>query len=130
MLIYAYDLSNGREIPVGYIKFMNIMTYSRIFRETVHTPVGNLECRRLPKQSPGRMAVAMTSHGEFRVIRNRIPINFFGQGSLHILHESAWSDVRKWCTACWLQRNDTAVHTAIPPSARLNGNPVKKLYAF
>ena len=56
-------MSNRREIPIGKVKFMNILISSLIFREVVHTPVKGIECHHPLKQFPGRIAVAVASNG-------------------------------------------------------------------
>ena len=69
------------------------------------------------------MAVAMASNGEFQIILHWFEMNLFRLGDLYPFQLSAWLDVRKWCALCWLQLNDTAVHTAISITAELHWNP-------
>ena len=66
------------------------------------------------------MAVAMASDGEFQIILHWFEMNLFRLGDLYPFQLSAWLDVRKWCALCWLQLNDTAVHTAISITAELH----------
>ena len=82
-LVHAYNLSHEREISVGKLILMIILISSRIFRGLFTLLSERTEYHR-PRQSPGRLPVAVASHGEFLVLLPWFPIHLLGLAGLHI----------------------------------------------
>ena len=110
-LVHAYNLSHEREISVGKLILMIILISSRIFRGLFTLLSERTEYHR-PRQSPGRLPVAVASHGEFLVLLPWFPIHLLGLAGLHIFSKGRNETLGNGAQVVGCN-NNTAVHTAI-----------------